>query len=100
MNDGAAFLVDYVLGDTPVRQWVLSMLNLPLANVFESLQVNFGSAYVNDFNILGRTFQVRAQADSPFRAQPEQITQLKARNSFGGMVPLGSVVNMHWRSDP
>jgi hydrophobe/amphiphile efflux-1 (HAE1) family protein len=77
-----------------------SMLGVPLANVFESLQVNFGSAYVNDFNILGRTYQVRAQADQLFRAYPEQIPRLKTRNAAGGMVPLGSVLNMQWRSNP
>jgi hydrophobe/amphiphile efflux-1 (HAE1) family protein len=77
-----------------------NMLNVPLANIFDALQVNLGSAYVNDFNLLGRTFQVRAQAEGSFRAEPEQIRLLKTRNSTGQMVPLGSVLNVEWRSGP
>src|SRR5262249_2354857 len=46
-------------------------LNVPLANVFDTLQVYLGSIYVNDFNRFGRTFQVLAQADGNFRAEPE-----------------------------
>jgi multidrug efflux pump len=76
------------------------MLNVPLANVFEALQVNLGSVYVNDFNLFGRTFQVRAQAGGEFRAKPEDIARLKTRNSTGQMVPLGSVLNVDWRSGP
>src|SRR5436305_13468827 len=74
------------------------MLNVPLANIFEALQVNLGSVYVNDFNLFGRTFQVRAQAGGEFRAKPEDVGRLKTRNTTGQMVPLGSVVNIDWRS--
>ncbi len=77
-----------------------NMLNVPLANIFEALQVNLGSVYVNDFNLFGRTFQVRAQADGSFRKSPEDIRLLKTRNSMGQMVPLGSVLNVEWRSGP
>ena len=77
-----------------------NMLNVPLANIFEALQVNLGSVYVNDFNLFGRTFQVRAQAEGDFRAKPEDIGRLKTRNATGQMVPLGSVVNVDWRSGP
>jgi multidrug efflux pump len=77
-----------------------NMLNVPLANVFEALQVNLGSSYVNDFNLFGRTFQVRAQAAEGFRSEADDIRLLKTRNKFGEMVPLGSVVNVEWRSGP
>jgi hydrophobe/amphiphile efflux-1 (HAE1) family protein len=77
-----------------------NMLNVPLANIFDALQINLGSVYVNDFNLFGRTFQVRAQADGEFRAKPEDIGRLKTRNSSGQMVPLASVVNVDWRSGP
>ena len=77
-----------------------SMLNIPIANIFESLQVNLGSAYVNDLNLFGRTFQVRVQSEGEFRRTLEDITQLKARNKNGSMVPLGSVVDVEWRSGP
>ena len=75
-----------------------NMLDVPLNNIFETLQINLSSSYVNDFNLFGRTFQVTAQADSPFRAQPEGVTKLKTRNTKGDMVPLGSVLDMQWRT--
>src|SRR5262249_22805761 len=75
-------------------------LNVPLGNVFDTLQVYLGSVYVNDFNRFGRTFQVRAQAEGDFRAEPEQVVRLKTRNLAGEMVPLGSIVNLQWRNAP
>ncbi|MGE0745782.1 MAG: efflux RND transporter permease subunit [Rhodospirillales bacterium] len=70
------------------------MLNVPIANVFETLQVNLGSAYVNDFNAFGRVFQVRAQADQRFRVEREDIQKLKVRSATGALVPLGTLVNI------
>src|SRR5690606_33379496 len=75
-------------------------LDVPLGNVFDTLQVYLGSVYVNDFNRFGRTFQVRAQAESSFRDLPEDIMQLRTRNTAGEMVPLGSVLNIESRSGP
>jgi hydrophobe/amphiphile efflux-1 (HAE1) family protein len=75
-------------------------LNVPLGNLFDTLQVYLGSAYANDFNRFGRTFQVRAQAEGAFRVEPEQIAQLKTRTADGGMVPLGSLIDLQWRSGP
>jgi multidrug efflux pump len=75
-------------------------LNVPVGNVFDTLQVYLGSIYVNDFNRFGRTFQVRAQAEGDFRADPDVIGRLKTRNERGEMVPLGSVLNVAWRSGP
>jgi multidrug efflux pump subunit AcrB len=76
------------------------MMNVPLSNIFESLQVNLGSAYVNDFNAFGRTFQVRAQAEGEYRRLEDDIRLLKTRNREGQMVPLASVLNLQWRSGP
>jgi multidrug efflux pump subunit AcrB len=59
--------------------------------VFDGLQANLGSFYVNDFNRFGRTWQVNVQADSQFRTTPDAIKQIKVRNSDGDMVPLGAV---------
>jgi len=67
---------------------------VPLQNLFETLQIYLGSLYVNDFNRFGRTFEVVAQADAPFRATAEDITRLKTRNEKGEMVPLGSIVKV------
>ncbi|WP_254512498.1 efflux RND transporter permease subunit [Anatilimnocola floriformis] len=77
-----------------------NMLNVPIANVFETLQVNLGSAYVNDLNLFGRTFQVRVQSEGEYRSVVEDIARLKTRNASGKMVPLGSVLNVDWRSGP
>jgi hydrophobe/amphiphile efflux-1 (HAE1) family protein len=68
--------------------------NVPLANVYDALQVYLGSMYVNDLNLFGRSYQVIAQADAPFRARKEQILDLKTRNAGGEMVPLGSVMSV------
>jgi multidrug efflux pump len=68
--------------------------NVKLSDVFETLQVYLGSLYVNDFNRFGRTYQVVAQADAPFRAQLDDVMPLKTRNASGEMVPLGSVINV------
>ena len=72
----------------------VKQLGIPLNDVFQTLQIYLGSQYVNDFNKFGRTYQVIAQADAPFRATPEDIAQLKVRNAHGEMVPLGSVLNV------
>jgi HAE1 family hydrophobic/amphiphilic exporter-1 len=76
------------------------MLNVPIGNIFEALQVNLGSAYVNDFNAFGRVFQVRAQADQNFRLEREDIARLKVRSATGALVPLGTVVNIVDRAGP
>ncbi|AKA22223.1 efflux RND transporter permease subunit [Pseudomonas chlororaphis] len=68
--------------------------NLAMTDVFDTLQIYLGSLYVNDFNLLGRVYQVRVQADAPFRAHADDIGQLKVRNADGNMVPLGSLVSV------
>jgi multidrug efflux pump len=69
-------------------------MDVPLGNVFEALQIYLGSIYVNDFNYLGRTFQVRAQADTQFRADERSVARFKTRNRAGEMVSLGAVVDL------
>jgi multidrug efflux pump len=69
-------------------------LGVPLNDLFQTLRIYLGSAYVNDFNKFGRTYQVIAQADAPFRATAENITQLKVRNIHGEMVPLGALLTV------
>jgi len=66
------------------------MLGINAPDLFGALQVYIGSAYVNDFNLLGRTFRVIAQADAPFRRDPRDILKIRVRNSSGDTVPLGS----------
>ena len=76
------------------------MLGVPASRVFETLQVYLGSAYVNDFNLLGRTFRVTAQADANFRDDPSDIAQLKTRSNGGGMVPIGAVATFQDKTGP
>ena len=69
-------------------------VGLTPSDVFNALQVYLGSQYVNDFNYLGRTYEVIAQADGAFRRDPSDITRLRARNAAGEMVPIGTVARM------
>ncbi len=62
-----------------------------ITDVFQALQVYLGGLYINDFNYLGRTWHVMAQADAPFRATAAQVARLKTRNAEGQMVPLGAI---------
>ena len=76
------------------------MLKVPMANVFEAMRVYMGSAYVNDFNMFGRTYRVTAQADSAFRLDPENISRIRVRNADGQMVPMGSLVTFREITGP
>ncbi len=75
-------------------------MGVPLADVFDALQVEMGGLYVNDFNQFGRTFQVNAQADIPFRMSPDDLRRLYVRNRNGVMVPLATVANVEDRGGP
>jgi len=66
-------------------------VGLTPTDVFSTLQLYLGSQYVNDFNYLGRTYEVLAQADERFRRTASDISRLKVRNTSGEMVPIGSV---------
>ena len=76
------------------------MLGVPPERVFEALQVYLGSAFVNDFNLLGRTYRVTAQADAPYRASEADIANLRTRSNSGAMVPVGSVTTFQDRTGP
>lgn len=75
-------------------------MGVPLTDIFDTLQIYLGSLYVNDFNLFGRTYHVTAQADGPYRRQPEDILNFKTRNSQGGMVPLGTLVSLRSITGP
>ncbi len=75
------------------RVKALSM-NVPISDVFQTLQACLGSAYVNDFNKFGRTYRVYVQADEPFRDEPGDIRRFKVRNAQGKMVSLGTLADM------
>jgi HAE1 family hydrophobic/amphiphilic exporter-1 len=69
-------------------------LGISLTGVFDTLQSYLGSAYVNDFNLFDRTYQVRVQAEPKFRLTPADIMRLEVRNNRGEMVPLGTLVSV------
>ncbi len=73
---------------------------VPLNTIFETLQVNLGSLYANDFNRFGRTYRVMVQADAPFRMQPEDIGRLKVRNAAGDMIPLSALLTIKHSAGP
>ncbi|TWT91359.1 efflux RND transporter permease subunit [Neorhodopirellula pilleata] len=76
------------------------MLDVPVNNVFEALQVYLGSVYVNDFNFLGRTYRVTAQAEPEFRDEASDIVKLRTRSARGASVSLGSLVNVETTAGP
>ena len=76
------------------------MMGVQPSQVFGTLGVYLGSAYVNDFNYLGRTFRVTAQAEPAYRDGIADIANLKVRSSSGAMVPVGAVANLYESSGP
>ena len=75
-------------------------LGVTPSEVFSTLQLYLGSQYVNDFNYLGRTYQVIAQGDGRFRQTTGDVSRLKTRNAFGEMVPIGAVASLQQRTIP
>ncbi len=75
-------------------------LDVSLNEVFGTLQAYLGSAYVNDFNKFGRTWQVKVQADHQFRVEPEDIRRLDVRDAEGRMVPVGTLVSVEQTLGP
>jgi hydrophobe/amphiphile efflux-1 (HAE1) family protein len=75
-------------------------VGLTPTDVFSTLQVYLGSQYVNDFNYLGRTYQVIAQADGGFRTDPLDIGRLKVRNRSNDMVPVSTVARLRYENAP
>ncbi|WP_375230076.1 efflux RND transporter permease subunit [Roseobacter sp. S98] len=76
------------------------MLNVPIGEIFDALSINLGSAYVNDFNAFGRLFQVRAQADEPFRLDTDDIRSLRVRSATNDLVPLGTLISIRETAGP
>lgn len=81
------------------REKALAM-GVPLEAVYQTLQVQLGSLYVNDFNFLGRAWQVNVQADAPFRSDATALGRLWTRNQQGQMVPLAALVSSRPTTGP
>jgi hydrophobe/amphiphile efflux-1 (HAE1) family protein len=69
-------------------------LGLSMSDVFNALQATLGGYYVNDFNLLGRSWQVNIQGDAPDRSDPSSIYKIYVRNRTGEMVPLSAIANV------
>ena len=76
------------------------MLGVPITRFFDTLSTYMGSTFVNDFNILGRTYRVTAQADNPFRLSVRDVQNLRTRSVSDDMVPLGAVANFREITGP
>jgi len=80
--------------DVKLDRYRAKQLGIPVDEVFDTMQIYLGSLYVNDFNRFGRVYQVRAQADAPYRSHSEDILHLKTRSRSGQMVPLSSIATV------
>ncbi|MCV6585735.1 MAG: efflux RND transporter permease subunit [Marinibacterium sp.] len=69
-------------------------LNVPVAEVFQTMQAQLGSFYVNDFNLFGRVYRVMIQADGTYRDKVEDIGNLYVRSQSGEMVPLSTLIDV------
>ncbi len=90
----SAYQINVPQLDVDLDRVKAKQLGVNVAEVFDTMQIYLGSLYVNDFNAFGRVYQVRVQADAPFRDHADDIGMLKTRNAAGTMVPLSSLVTV------
>ena len=96
----ASFQVNAPQAQVDIDRVKAKSQGVPLSTIFETLQINLGSLYVNDFNRFGRTYRVMVQADAPFRMQAEDIGRLKVRNAAGDMIPLSALLKVSRSAGP
>ena len=86
--------------DLDIKRERLERLGVDMNEAFQTLELMVGSSFINDFNYLGRTYRVTAQADATFRSTRNDILNLRVRNNDGNMVPLGSVASVKESTGP
>lgn len=86
--------------DLDIKRERLERLGVDMNEAFQTLELMIGSSFINDFNYLGRTYRVTAQADATFRSTRNDILNLRVRNNDGNMVPLGSVASVKESTGP
>ncbi|MDV6318483.1 multidrug efflux RND transporter permease subunit [Chromohalobacter sp. HP20-39] len=86
--------------DAEVDRLKAKTQGVAVSDLFDTLQTYLGSTYINDFNSFGRTWQVIAQADAPYRDSVEDIARLRTRNAQGDMVPIGSMIDIRQSFGP
>lgn len=75
-------------------------MGINISDVFTAMSGIFGGYYVNDFNYLGRTFQVRLQSQAPYRMLPKDLSDVYVQNNKGEMVPLTAIMTLERRTAP
>ncbi len=69
-------------------------LQVSVAEIFQTMQAQLGSYYVNDFNLFGRVYRVMIQAEGSYRNKVDDISELYVRSTKGEMVPLGTLIDI------
>ncbi|MDG1944695.1 MAG: multidrug efflux RND transporter permease subunit [Halioglobus sp.] len=77
-----------------------TLLSVPIEDVYNAIQAQFGSVSASQFNQFSRVWWVILQSDAKYRQTPEDITRLYTRSNNGKMVPLSAVVSTEWVSGP
>ena len=75
-------------------------LGVDVSDVFSTMQATFGSTYINDFNLYGRTFRVYTQSETDYRARPEDLADVYVRNTNGNMIPIVALLNIKPTAGP
>src|SRR6185369_16449534 len=75
-------------------------LGIGISDIFSALQTAMGGNYANDFNLSGRTWQVKIQADGDERKKVDDVFRVRLRTSGGDLVPLQAVANVELITAP
>ena len=76
------------------------ILGVSISSVFSAMQGTFGTQYINDFNLYGRTFKVVTQSESEYRARADHFNELYVRSDKGDMIPLTAIANIEYTEGP
>jgi hydrophobe/amphiphile efflux-1 (HAE1) family protein len=95
-----SFAANYPMLYVEIDRKKIAALGVDLSELFQTMQVYFGSVYINDFNKFGKVFRVFVQADKQYRSDPKDINKLFVRNTNGDMVPLSALVKVDYQVGP
>jgi HAE1 family hydrophobic/amphiphilic exporter-1 len=96
----STFRADVPMLFLDVNRDKVQTLQVPMSELFATLQAQLGSTYINDFNKFGRTWRVMAQAEGDFRNTPNDILRLFVRNKNGDMVPVATLAEVESQTGP
>lgn len=96
----STFRADVPMLYLEVNRDKVQTLQVPMSELFATLQSQLGATYINDFNKFGRTWRVLAQAEGEFRNQPSDILRLFVRSKSGEMVPIATLAEVETRTGP